>query len=179
MEELTFQIHNLGVIKKGEFTQKPLTIFCGPNNSGKTWTMYSLYHCHAYMAHHKRRNQKVEKQEEKVPKQSLAGFNKQLSETLADVFNTSPALLANARFRLVGVDESHFHDFLNDPENTKFLFLMPAERNGLHLFYRELSTRRAALLHHASKDNIDLNELLKDVIRSRYALPIAHYIRAS
>ena len=53
---------------------------------------------------------------------------------------------------------------------------MPAERNGLHLFFRELSTRRAALLHHASKDNIDLNELLKDVIRSRYALPIAHYI---
>ena len=176
MEELTFQIHNLGVIKKGEFTQKPLTIFCGPNNSGKTWVMYSLYHCHAYMAHYKRRNQKVEKKEEKVQKRSLAGFNKQLLETLADVFNTSPELLANARFRLTGVDESYFQDFLNDSENTAFPFLMPAERNGLHLFYRELSTRRAALLHHASKEHIDLNELLKDVIRSRYALPIAHYI---
>ena len=178
MTNLKFQVENLGVIKAGEFTQKPLTIFCGPNNSGKTWVMYSLYHYHGSMAGlaYERRKEKAEKQEEKAPKQSLAGFNRQLSKTLADVFNTSPELLANARFYLAGFDESHFQDFLNDPENTEFRFLMPAERNGLHLFYRELSTRRAALLHHASKDNIDLNALLKDVIRSRYALPIAHYI---
>ena len=178
MTNLKFQVENLGVIKAGEFIQKPLTIFCGPNNSGKTWVMYSLYHCHAYMARlaYERQKEKAEKQEEKALKQSLAGFNKQLSATLADVFNTSPELLAHARFRLAGFDENHFHDLLNDSENTKFPFLMPAERNGLHLFYRELSTRRAALLHHASKENIDLGELLKDVIRSRYALPIAHYI---
>lgn len=176
MEELTFQIHNLGVIKKGEFTQKPLTIFCGPNNSGKTWVMYSLYHCHVYMAHHKRRNQKVEKQEEKALELSLAGFNEELSAELVDVFNTSAALLEDARFCLAGFDEVRFRAFLDSSVSTSVPFLMPAERSGLHLFYRELSTRRAALLHHASKDNIDLNELLKDVIRSRYALPIAHYI---
>lgn len=186
MTNLKFQVENLGVIKAGEFTQKPLTIFCGPNNSGKTWVMYSLYHCHAYMAGlaYEKGKEKaarpgsptVGKQEEKAPKQSLAGFNKQLSATLVDVFNTSPELLANARFRLAGLDENHFQQFLDNPENTEFPFLMPAERNGLHLFYRELSTRRAALLHHASKENIDLNELLKDVIRSRYALPIAYYI---
>ena len=178
MTNLKFQVENLGVIKTGEFIQKPLTIFCGPNNSGKTWVMYSLYHCHGSMAGlaYETREAKVEKQEEKAPKQSLAGFNKQLSATLADVFNTSHELLENARFSLAGFDESHFQNFLNDPKNTEFPFLMPAERNGLHLFFRELSTRRAALLHHASKDNIDLNELLKDVIRSRYALPIAHYI---
>ena len=178
MTNLKFQVENLGVIKTGEFTQKPLTIFCGPNNSGKTWVMYSLYYCHGSMAGlaHEKRKEKAEKQEEKALQQSLTEFNKQLSATLADVFNASPELLANAKFRLAGFDESHFQSFLNDPENTEFPFLMPAERNGLHLFYRELSTRRAALLHHASKDNIDLNELLKDVIRSRYALPIAHYI---
>ena len=50
MTNLKFQIKNLGVIKAGGFTQKPLTIFCGPNNSGKTWVMYSLYHCHGSMA---------------------------------------------------------------------------------------------------------------------------------
>ena len=178
MTNLKFQVENLGVIRTGEFTQKPLTIFCGPNNSGKTWVMYSLYHCHAYMASlaYERRKKKTEEQEEKALKQSLTKFNKQLSATLLNVFNTSPELLANARFCLAGFDGNHFQEFLNDPENTKFPFLMPAERNGLHLFFRELSTRRAALLHHASKDNIDLNELLKDVIRSRYALPIAHYI---
>ena len=186
MTNLKFQVANLGVIKAGEFTQKPLTIFCGPNNSGKTWVVYSLYHCHGSMAGlaYQKGKEKaarpgsptVGKQEEKSLQQSLPEFNKQLSATLADVFNTSPELLANARFCLTGFDENHFQKFLDNPENTRFPFLMPAERNGLHLFYRELSTRRAALLHHASKDNIDLNELLKDVIRSRYALPIAHYI---
>src|SRR5579859_5613460 len=35
-------IRNLGVIKKAEINLKPLTIFIGPNNSGKTWLAYTL-----------------------------------------------------------------------------------------------------------------------------------------
>jgi AAA15 family ATPase/GTPase len=55
---------------------------------------------------------------------------------------------------------------------------MPAERNGLHLFYRELASRRTALLHHASKKDkdIDVGQLIQDVLKSRYAKPIADYI---
>lgn len=58
------------------------------------------------------------------------------------------------------------------------VFLMPAERNGLHLFYREMASRRAALLHHASKKDkdIDIGELIQDVMASRYAQPIADYL---
>ena len=58
------------------------------------------------------------------------------------------------------------------------VFLMPAERNGLHLFSRELASRRSALLHHASKKDKDINigELIQDVMTSRYAQPIADYI---
>ena len=61
MTNLKFQVENLGVIKTGEFTQKPLTIFCGPNNSGKTWVMYSLYYCHGSMAGlaHEKRKEKA------------------------------------------------------------------------------------------------------------------------
>ena len=44
MPALKFTVEKLGSINSGEFQQKPLTIFCGPNNSGKTWAMYSLYH---------------------------------------------------------------------------------------------------------------------------------------
>lgn len=58
MTNLKFQVENLGVIKIGKFIQKPLTIFCGPNNSGKTWVIYSLYYCHGSMvglAHEKRK----------------------------------------------------------------------------------------------------------------------------
>ncbi|HCL9934940.1 TPA: AAA family ATPase [Escherichia coli] len=55
-------------------------------------------------------------------------------------------------------------------------FLIPAERNGLHLFFNELSSRRTALLHHASKEQFDLNSLLMDVMKSKYSAPIANYI---
>ena len=172
MTDLKFKVKNLGVIEEGKFTQKPLTLFCGPNNSGKTWVMYSLYYYHASMARLARL-----RRGHKALRKSLAEFNQELSGGLADdVFNTSPTLLADAIFRLISFDEAHFQAFLDSPENIRFPFLIPAERNGLHLFFRELSTHRTALLHHASKENIDLRELLKDVMRSRYALPIAHYI---
>src|SRR5437879_6477521 len=36
-------IRNLGVIKEeANFELKPLTVFIGPNNAGKTWLAYSL-----------------------------------------------------------------------------------------------------------------------------------------
>ena len=166
MKDLKFRVENLGVIINGEFTQKPLTLFCGPNNSGKTWAMYSLYYCHYRMAVLARRSA----EQKKLP--SLEEFNQKLSEGLGDLFNTEPALLKDAKFCLDDFGESE--EFLS--QNVKRPFLMPAERKGLHLFFRELGTRRTALLHHASKQNIDPYELLKDVMRSRYALPIAHYI---
>lgn len=72
--------------------------------------------------------------------------------------------------------ESVIYDLFNDLSHQQNTFLVPAERNGLHLFYRELSNRRAALLHHASQDELDLKLLLKDVLGSRYAKPIADYI---
>jgi energy-coupling factor transporter ATP-binding protein EcfA2 len=35
-------IHNLGAIKEAEIELKPLTVFIGPNNSGKSWIAYTL-----------------------------------------------------------------------------------------------------------------------------------------
>lgn len=35
-------INDLGAVKNGEFELKPLTVFIGPNNSGKTWTAYAV-----------------------------------------------------------------------------------------------------------------------------------------
>lgn len=36
------QVCNLGAVKEGEVELKPLTVFIGPNNTGKTWTAYAL-----------------------------------------------------------------------------------------------------------------------------------------
>jgi len=55
-------------------------------------------------------------------------------------------------------------------------FLLPAERTGLNLFYKELSSERTAMFHHFGKTEIDKLALIKDLIVSRYPQPIADYI---
>lgn len=166
---MRFKVRNLGAVQQGELTQRPLTIFCGPNNTGKTWVMYSLYHCYALIEWLKEQEKFSLLEAEKI---NVQNFNKIINERLVDVFNTNQDLLKNAQFTLKCSEE----EFKNRIQNRYNPFLMPAERTGLHLFYRELSTRRTALLHHASKPNIDLGELLRDVMYSRYARPIANYI---
>jgi hypothetical protein len=57
-------------------------------------------------------------------------------------------------------------------------FLLPAERTGLNLFYKELSSNRTAIFHHnIIKSEINTAELIKNDLRvSRYPQPIADYI---
>ena len=164
--ELDFQVENLGSVRAGKFTHKPLTIFCGPNNTGKTWTLYSLYHFYQQLA-----LGSVDMYNDRM---TLDSINEIVASGLVRFFNASLAQLNSATFSLV-------HDpgclpELADALKMRQIFLIPAERSGLNLFFRELSSRRTALLHHASQPNIDLGKLLSDVINSPYAAPIADYI---
>ncbi len=247
---MKFEVKNLGVIKRGSFEVKPLTLFCGPNNSGKTWVMYSLYHFYSFLLEDFMPIEDfipieviktIQEQgtckfnlidwlrREDIYKEVVDHINSEVSESLSEeLFNisSSSASIKDASFGLSaeGVD---WVSILRDAERQEtyadkkrkvrfskpagseeveisvqgsvineddlvfhsegfimpFLFpdigdafLIPAERNGLHLFFHELSSRRVALLHHASKKDIDIHELLRDVMRSRYAMPIARYI---
>ena len=40
---LTIRMKNIGIIKQAEYTLGDLTIICGENNTGKTYTAYTLY----------------------------------------------------------------------------------------------------------------------------------------
>lgn len=166
LTDFKFRVANLGNVRAGEFTHKPLTIFCGPNNAGKTWALYSLYHFYRWLEMRKDDG-------ESEADLTLDEFNQRTSGTLPWFFNATPTQITDAEFAFASDDGC-----LPDKEGLAEvnLFLMPAERSGLHLFFRELSTRRTALLHHASQDNIDIEALLRDVIYSRYARPIADYI---
>lgn len=175
LNELHFSIRSLGRIKKGVFAHRPLTIFCGPNNSGKTWAMYSLYHYYKSLKRITNRLERDGDQVEQSPLRSYRVFNHYVSRRIPEFFNTSPAMLKDARFEVE--NKASWEKLIKEiRRHSSSVFLMPAERNGLHLFFRELSTRRTALLHHASKESINIGELLRDVIHSRYATPIADYI---
>ena len=168
LPELKFEVQKLGSVHRGKFVHKPLTIFCGQNNTGKTWTLYSLYHFYKNIS---RINDDLGQDINHPSK--LEELNEILSLELPDFFNSPHFVNGDARFGLVGKDS--LEPALRFADATK-LFLMPAERNGLHLFFRELYSRRTALLHHVSRGTIELNDLLRDVIYSRYSQPIADYI---
>ncbi len=168
LKGLQFEVENLAIIRRGNFTQKPLTVFCGPNNSGKTLAMYSLYYFYSLLPERVSKGKNLERV-------SLEKFNKYMSSSLPGLFNTSLKELDKATFCLKAT-ESDWQRIVGEARSSTRIFLVPAERNGLHLFFRELSTRRTALLHHASREDTDISELLRDVIHSHYALPIADYI---
>jgi predicted ATPase len=239
-----FEVRNLGVIKSGAFEIKPLTLFCGPNNSGKTWAMYALYGCLDHFpldkpllglptlikaltkngeytwdmrtwaddnyekiiqlihAAGKRRLPRIFNVNEETFKQSAFEYQITKEELLHTIetkeLNFSLKMGKEIEVFRIAKSENSVHAqltllkagfpnldnlisnvivkfILNQPA-TRRVFLMPAERNGLHLFFRELRSRRSALLHHAGREEFDLNKLLNDVLKSKYAEPIADYI---
>ena len=144
MRNLSFEIENPGVTRNGAFTQKPLTLFCGANHGGKTRAMYSLYFSHRLMTYFAK--------ETGPESRDISIFNSKLGNGLPDWFNTHAGMPDNAGFRIADRHKEEFPGLVMEAKD-RTNFLMPAERNGLHLFYRELSTRRTALLHHASREN--------------------------
>jgi len=241
-----FRIKKLGCLESGDFEVKPLTLLCGPNNTGKTWAMYALYG----FLDNTVGNQQLhlpglegvidEVKREGVYAWDFGAWIKQNAKRLIDlihitsrqslhvIFNAPESLFLKSEFnwsiqpetlinsaiqkeldyRLVlGRDKNDALRLLKpvgDPilqitliaeklpdlqillsdmilrhlmqRKKTSVFLIPAERNGLHLFFRELSDRRTTLLHHAARDVLDISELFRDVLTSRYAKPIADYI---
>ncbi|RKZ71611.1 MAG: ABC transporter [Gammaproteobacteria bacterium] len=83
--------------------------------------------------------------------------------------NTIPKELINDKLKAVLNRFIFNHLFSN-------AFLLPAERTGLNLFYKELSSKRTAIFHNIIKSETHTLELIKDLIISRYSQPIADYI---
>lgn len=170
LPEFTFEVANLGSVRQGSFTHKPLTIFCGPNNSGKTWTLYSLYFFF--------KNLMEIKEEERTGSLDNEDLHYLRSLDLSFLFNTFSEQLSEATFVPV-IDRTGLQQSIRALPDFN-VFLLPAERNGLHLLFRELSRRRTALLHNLRyrmlRRNIPLEEVFQDSIRSPYTTPIADYI---
>ena len=242
-------IENFGAIKKRiEIEPKPLTIFCGSNNTGKT---YGLYVLNALMDSRfvasfdwARQHAKalLEQRRLMVDRTSLLGqeaithgqknIAHGLKASLARFFVADNSLTDEAIFEVtltLQEIEAHLVDFdfsygerANAPQKSPLLLsckfseggqrvgialegdwtnpaeverainnalmelycpirrgralLLPAERSGINLFFRELNSRRAALLRHVTSQTLDTNELLKDLIVSRYPQPIHDYI---
>ncbi|MEY4769042.1 MAG: hypothetical protein RL637_1681, partial [Pseudomonadota bacterium] len=242
---MKIKFENLGILKNATIELNDFTIFCGPNNTGKTYAMYAIYGLldfkfevnfnfveeitHALLEkgiYQIGLNDIIEKNFDDIVKSIQKNFHKRLPRlfsTEQDKFEkTEITLFFDKKKSLIkaidkqqiqrihlGKDEelvfeisklketneinitlidnklpihiineeiSKFILKLIFSSNLKNAFLLPAERSGLNLFYKELNSRRTALLHHLQKDVFNPAELFKDIVISRYPEPIADYI---
>jgi AAA ATPase domain len=56
------------------------------------------------------------------------------------------------------------------------VFLLPAERGGLNLFYLDLDAKNATLVRHLKRDDSNPVDLFRDMMVAQYAQPIESYI---
>ncbi len=161
--DLVFQVKNLGAVRSGRFTQKPLTLFCGPNNSGKTWAMYSLYHWHRRLV--------SLAADHKTKKPGRVAFNRLVSAGLPAALNADAQSLEGAQFNLVRGRAGGFQQLLAEAKG-RGVFLVPAERNGLQLMRHSPGARR----QYAVREPAASCEPSNDDLHSHCAAPVADYL---
>jgi len=243
---MKINFENLGSIKKGSIELNELTLFCGANNCGKTYVMYSLYGLLdkkfdirfsfvKEMISELKENSTFEFDVGDIithhQENMVLDIEKHFKEYLPSLFGVTNDEFISSAIQLC-FDESVIKEqaiqadinsqsslgkkddwFLSlekvagqskiqltyretdIPENvlqhiisiylikvffnglSQESFLLPAERAGLNLFVRELSSTRNLLLQLAQKDNVNPMELLKDIVDSRYATPVSDYLQ--
>lgn len=97
-------------------------------------------------------------------------INKPAGESVVSMTLSDSALQESAEILIAGLV-----DHLMAKEEHKNVFLLPAERNGLHLFFRELREQRNARAHPKYRRANTL-ESLQAMAGSYYAEPVEHYI---
>lgn len=239
-------ISNVGKIKSIKIVPGRLTIFAGPNSSGKTSALYTLYGILAQRIAHftttltdKLAKTLIEKGEvslvlnelgQKDFDEILGKASEYFSQIIPDVLNCDSTLLPGAAVN-ISVDRSFVVDSywsgqwsfsneitrgneiifevaksensnevvfktivkqLRDTVASEYIaniifdlivfpyhgkaYILPSERAGINLFHQELNSRRTALINNLQKSKIDPYELVREMLVSRYAKPVADYI---
>ena len=153
------RVENLGVIKEGEVDiSKPLTIFTGPNNSGKSYMAYLVYGClktASSQVNNKKANELY------------------IKELTSEVFavNDLDVNIEMSKGILTEIYRSYF---------------FPAERSSIHFFSAELLQKKANTLNEVAKiiQSNDAESSVKKIRENgalipRYPLPINDYLSYS
>lgn len=242
---MKIDFEHLGGIDKGSVELNDLTVFCGKNNSGKTYVMYSLYGLldNRFKISFDFVKPIVDKLKQEgtycldIAKvvaehqdEMILQIEESFKEYLPNLFGVTENEFLNTKIRLYfsdkeiqgrikdgatfshsGVETENFWTISLEADDGKiqltlnnvevkdvvlqtyiseklidiiFLdwspifkdsFLLPAERAGINLFFKELFSIRNLLLQQAQNDNVDPIRLLRDIVKSRYAEPVKDY----
>ena len=240
---MKIDIENLGGIDKGSIELNDFTIFCGKNNSGKTYAMYSIYglfnkrincnfdfvkpivdklkkegvYCLDIADFIAKKDEIIERVQEEfkcylhlffgvnINEFSNTNirlcFNKELEKIQDTVSFSYHGLKAGYKSELsLEGNNGKIQLFLSSPDITdislqffiserladiilfnwspyKNIFLLPAERDGINIFFKELFSIRNLLLQQTQNVNVKPMLFLKDIIEARYAEPIKDYLQ--
>jgi energy-coupling factor transporter ATP-binding protein EcfA2 len=243
---MKIDFEHLGGIDKGSIELNDFTIFCGKNNSGKTYVMYSLYGllnndfniniCFDFVTPiwHELKEKgifqldisdvindhwdemiSVIKKHFKDALPSLFGVKDDvfLNTIINITFDSAKSLeqakntlftysIGSSGFISKELDSESIQMNLYDTNSAENIpesfmqfyisrilcvllfedlykkpFLLPAEREGINLFFKELFSIRNSLLQKSQDDAVDPINLLRDVLKSRYAEPVKDYLQ--
>ena len=139
---LTVHLKNIGILKQAEFSLGDLTLICGENNTGKTYTAYTLYGfleswrkfirfpiSNAQIQQALTRPIKIDLAQ--ATKNMLAEACKKYTEQLDKIFAAPESTFQNSEFRLVtdkiDIRGKQFSSILTSLQNPAFIF---AKGNG-------------------------------------------------
>lgn len=160
-------IDNLGVVRHIEFdTQKPLSLFCGPNGTGKTYVAYVLYPVLDFARFVW--DGKTISQSDNFQSGDEEKYN------LEEIFGVSDEFVSQ-RFQKY---ELSLPPVSKLERNSGFrTWMLTVERNSIYTFKTELFLNRNVLIDRMlsinERKNSNISELLQSNAR-RYPLPIRH-----
>ena len=159
---LTVHLKNIGILKQAEFSLGNLTIICGENNTGKTYTACVLFgFLESWRKFIRPPIGNVQSQTESVkidlaqsPDDILTEACRKYTEQLYKIFAAAEGTFQNSEFHLMTDDIS--------PGSLPKPFICSAERTGVATFRKELNFARDRLLKEMSQmdKNMDPRELL-------------------
>jgi hypothetical protein len=117
-------VHTLGVIKEAKIDLKPLTIFVGPNNNGKTWLAYTLVGIFGPYGFSKYIKEYLKSYEEGIP-----GVYPLLEKTVEQVLKNGSATIDLVRF--IGESgETYFNKIAESTQSWMSHFMSTERRKN-------------------------------------------------
>ncbi|MDE0325291.1 MAG: ATP-binding protein [Candidatus Poribacteria bacterium] len=159
---LTVRLKNIGILKQAEFSLGDLTIICGENNTGKTYTACALYGFLQSWRQFIRfpisdvqiqraLTKQVKIELEQATDDMLTEASKKYTKQLDKIFAAAEGSFQNSEFCVVtdkiDIRDKKFNSLLTNPQNPAFIFakgegskeaILAAEIKGEH--EREIDT---------------------------------------
>ena len=143
---LTIKLKNIGILKQAEFSLGDLTLICGENNTGKTYTAYALYgflrawrDCIRLSIHESQLQEFLSEKErlelQEVPEQLFFKACQIYTEQLDQIFAAPENTFEKSEFSIILPDEidtpaKKFEDRIEMPQGHIFTFYSKREESG-------------------------------------------------